>query len=283
GVGIRESSSDLLVQNCDEYYSYSALSGLTKAGEDAPSASEDPWVLVERAVRQMAENRDVMRSDRLKQVLLELDPNFDERTLGYSKFSKFVAEAANRGCLRLRKLENGQYEVLPVEREEAVEEPAPAPRARREEAGPRRGRREERPRRERGGESVAVAAAPEAPAESVAAAPAAGAAAATDALRAAYELLRRAVEGLTQRSGEAVRDSDVKRRMLELQPGWDESALGFSKFSRFLRQAHDMEVVDLRKTDNGGYEVAPPARGRVAATASRAAEPAARRRRCPVR
>src|SRR5690606_10767269 len=107
GVGIRGSSSDLLVQNCDEYYSYSALSGLTKAGEDAPSASEDPWVLVERAVRQMAEKGDVMRSDRLKQVLIELDPNFDERTLGYSKFSKFVAEAANRGCLRLRKLENG--------------------------------------------------------------------------------------------------------------------------------------------------------------------------------
>src|SRR5690606_41427217 len=104
-----------------------------------------------------------------------------------------------------------------------------------------------------------------------------------DAIRAAYELLRRAVEGLARRPGEAVRDSDVKRRMLELEPGWDESTLGFSKFSRFLRQAHDMEVVDLRKTDNGGYEVAPPARGRVAATASRAAEPAARRRRCPVR
>ena len=31
GVGIRESSSDLLVQNCDEYYSYNALAGLVKA------------------------------------------------------------------------------------------------------------------------------------------------------------------------------------------------------------------------------------------------------------
>jgi uncharacterized protein (TIGR00288 family) len=34
GVGIRESASDLLVQNCDEYYSYSALTGLTRAGEE---------------------------------------------------------------------------------------------------------------------------------------------------------------------------------------------------------------------------------------------------------
>src|SRR5690606_21045001 len=121
--------------------------------EDVPSASEDPWVLVDRAVRQMAERGDVMRSDRLKQVMIELDPSFDERTLGYSKFSKFVAEAANRGCLRLRKLENGQYEVGPADGPEtpSEEEQQAAPRARREE-GSRRGRRdrEERaPQRER--------------------------------------------------------------------------------------------------------------------------------------
>jgi hypothetical protein len=29
GVGIRESASDILIQNCDEYYSYSDLAGLT--------------------------------------------------------------------------------------------------------------------------------------------------------------------------------------------------------------------------------------------------------------
>ena len=34
GVGIRESSSDLLVQNCDEYYSYNALAGLVKTNEE---------------------------------------------------------------------------------------------------------------------------------------------------------------------------------------------------------------------------------------------------------
>ena len=30
GVGIQESSSDILVQNCDEYYSYTSLTGLTQ-------------------------------------------------------------------------------------------------------------------------------------------------------------------------------------------------------------------------------------------------------------
>src|SRR5262247_3602325 len=46
GVGIRESSSDLLVQNCDEYYSYNALAGLVKASEDEPARKFDPWELV---------------------------------------------------------------------------------------------------------------------------------------------------------------------------------------------------------------------------------------------
>src|SRR5687768_9659876 len=42
GVGIRESSSDLLVMNCDEYYSYNALAGLVKTGEEE-SKPWDPW------------------------------------------------------------------------------------------------------------------------------------------------------------------------------------------------------------------------------------------------
>src|ERR687886_1700769 len=53
GVGIRESSSDLLVMNCDEYYSYNALAGLVKAGDDdeAPITKRDPWELVSEAIQ----------------------------------------------------------------------------------------------------------------------------------------------------------------------------------------------------------------------------------------
>src|SRR5512140_1815719 len=48
GVGIRESASDILIQNCDEYFSYSDLAGLTKE-TDLPSAQRDPWELVGEA------------------------------------------------------------------------------------------------------------------------------------------------------------------------------------------------------------------------------------------
>src|SRR5688572_8317466 len=82
GVGIRESASDLLIQNCDEYYSYSDLAGLTKE-TDLTAVQRDPWELVGEAVQQMSRNGDVMRSDRLKQVMQQIDPSFDERDIGF--------------------------------------------------------------------------------------------------------------------------------------------------------------------------------------------------------
>ncbi len=41
GVGMQESSSDLLVQNCDEYYSYNSISGHHVRG-GRPTAKHDP-------------------------------------------------------------------------------------------------------------------------------------------------------------------------------------------------------------------------------------------------
>jgi uncharacterized LabA/DUF88 family protein len=255
GVGIRESASDLLVQNCDEYYSYSALTGLTRTGEEEVTPL-DPWECAEIAVQRMAENDDVMRSDRLKQVMLELDPNFDEKALGFTKFNRFLQEAATRGVLTLRKLENGQFEVGPSNGEpmapaaETVPPPAEEP--------PRDSRRARRSRdRERGREWAAAAeqAAPIEP--SAAPEPVPEVLPSVNGLSAAYELLRRATRDVTQGKG-AARDSDVKRRILELQPAWTEASVGFSKFSRFLRQAHDAEVINLRKLENGNYELTLP-------------------------
>src|ERR1019366_4929242 len=113
GVGIRESSSDLLVQNCDEYYSYNALAGLVKAGDSDDTRKFDPWELVTEAIGRMQRNGDVMRSDRLKQVMQEIDSSFDEKDLGISKFSKFCLEAAQKGLLHVTKLENGQLDAAP--------------------------------------------------------------------------------------------------------------------------------------------------------------------------
>ena len=119
GVGMKESSSDLLVQNCDEYYSYNSLSGLT-AASDETTETFDPWVLAGRTIQRMAERKDVMRSDRFKQVMLEFDSSFSERALGFSKFNRFLSEAASRGIITLEKGANGQYEVAAGPRAEEM-------------------------------------------------------------------------------------------------------------------------------------------------------------------
>lgn len=249
GVGIQESSSDLLVQNCDEYYSYTALTGLRRAGEEEPGRTTDPWVLVEKAVEQMIRRKDVMRSDRLKQVMLEIDPGFDEGGLGFSKFSRFLTEAAQKNVISLTKLDNGQYEVGP-------KGSSSEGRSSRKEDEPRR--RDRGRDRDRDREKEKEREEPRAEQESTPAEPAATGGSETESgLASAYDLLRRAVAALAGDDPTGgVRDSDVKRKMLAFESNFDEATLGFPKFSRFLRQAHDHEVVDLRKGENGTYEVA---------------------------
>jgi len=151
GVGIRESSSDLLIQNCDEYYSYNELAGFTKTS-DVEYVKRDPWELVVEAVKQMTAHNDVMRSDRLKQVMQEIDPNFDEKDAGFSRFSKFVIEAARRGLITLTRLDNGQYEIaLGPQVEGAAAQPTLATLAESNDRPPRAERGARRGGRGRGG------------------------------------------------------------------------------------------------------------------------------------
>jgi len=242
GVGMQESSSDLLVQNCDEYYSYTALSGLRKAdeGTDHPA---DPWDLVERAVEQMGKRGDVMRSDRLKQVMLEIDATFDEKSFGFNKFSRFVSEASRRGLVAIRRMENGQYEIVPSKSGGAAPERKPPPR-RREQKRPERSST----RLERSATN---------PTEGTASDGAASASSQKGAaLDDAYALLRKAVSELIRDSDtDLARDSDVKRRMLALEKGFSEAELGFPKFSRFLRQAHDHGAIQVEQRDGGSFQM----------------------------
>jgi uncharacterized LabA/DUF88 family protein len=310
GVGIRESSSDLLVMNCDEYYSYNALAGLVKSGEDEV-VKYDPWELVTEAVQRMKRNGDVMRADRLKQVMQQIDSSFDEKNVGKSKFSLFVSEAARRGLLSLNKLENGQLEVdLPQQQADASassdqtaeDDGAPAPsaaapassaesddeRSRRGRRGRGRGRdREERgPREPRAASTSAASAAPAG--DAVASVPAAPQAAPEEPRMAdvataraparapaaprqapasdigatglrltrdeAFDLVRRAVASATTggKTAPATRVRSEARSLL----GRDSESLSERNFLRILHDAHDADVVDLRKRGSD-YEVAP--------------------------
>jgi hypothetical protein len=271
GVGIQESSSDILVQNCDEYYSYTSLTGLTKT-TDLGQGARDPWILVKDSISRMVSRGDVMRSDRLKQVMQELDPNFDEGAIGFSKFSKFLVEASSRGLLRLTKLDNGQYEVGAGKGRGRKSEDGDEVRGRRDRKP--RGRRERREADEAQPEvSTSASAAAEeqpqpTPSNGVQAAP-------KERLREGYAALTGALEELKRSGRDAVRDSDLKRKILETSPDFDEGELGFAKFSKFLAQAADDGVISLGSSESGGSDVSLPngagaaARGREAAEAPR--------------
>ncbi|HEX5577256.1 MAG TPA: NYN domain-containing protein, partial [Gemmatimonadaceae bacterium] len=285
GVGIRESSSDLLVMNCDEYYSYNSLAGLVKSG-DEEVVKYDPWELVSEAIQRMKRNGDVMRADRLKQVMQQIDSSFDEKNVGKAKFSVFVSEAAKRGLLSINKLENGQLEVdlpRPASENGAVAPAAVAPAAAAPASAPadesedaersRRGRGRGRGRgRDDRGPRPAVAA-PSAPAAEAAPAPKAEAPAKSAAPKAdigatglrltrdeAFDLVKRAVASVA--TGDKAAPAAQVRTAARSLLGRDSESLSEKNFTRILHDAHDADVVDLRKRGSD-FEVAPA----VAATA----------------
>jgi len=252
GVGIRESASDLLIQNCDEYFSYNDLAGLTKE-VDTPSIQRDPWELAGEAVGQMSRNGDVMRSDRLKQVMQQIDPNFDERNVGFNRFSKFVVEAGNRGVVQVTRLDNGQFEVAPGTGAAAVASPvgppasappAPRPESGREDGRRGRGRRGRGRDRDRDRER-----APEAPREAAGAPRGRGPDGALT-LAKAFQLMSQA---LTELRGPVTQDA-LRVRMAALH-GRDDSLLDPTRFPRLLRQANDAEIADVRKVGEDDYEI----------------------------
>ncbi len=252
GVGIRESSSDLLIQNCDEYYSYNELAGFTKES-DASHEPRDPWELVVEAVKQMTAHNDVMRSDRLKQVMQEIDPNFEEKNAGrFSRFSQFVTEASRRGLLRVSRLDNGQYEVALGSAASGAMPSNPAPVAAPSEPAAAPPPREPRHRREessrRSGFSLAET----------------------------FGALRNALKRF---GGEETVNADQLREAMAGMPGADNDSLDPGRFPKLLRQAHDAEIIDLSKEEDGAYAVrlrdgaAPAAQPEAPPVVPRAASP----------
>jgi hypothetical protein len=246
--------------------------------------------LVVEAITRMQKNGDVMRSDRLKQVMQDIDATFDEKNVGhgYSKFSKFVSDAAEKGLVRTTKLENGQLEVSPVEgavptphTAESRQAAAPTDGSVREDRGRRgrrgRGRDRDRERPDRNGDRPLPGAASPVPATAAEPAvsttvpapaprerapqrpaPADGIGLSGERLtrQEAFDLVKRATAAVASGDDGAL-SADVRRKAFELL-GRDSESLGERNFHRILRDAHDAEVIDLRRRGDD-YEVSLPA------------------------
>src|SRR5881409_201356 len=203
----------------------------------------------------MTAHSDVMRSDRLKQVMQEIDPAFNEKDLGFSRFSKFVVEAAHKGLIATTKLDNGQYEIalgpgVPGAAAQPSGGAGAFERPRERERGEGRGRG----RRGRGGAQEGREAREERVPEELSPPPGVIAPGRRSAfsLDGAFGLIKQAIGRLGGES-RPVSAQELGAAMAEIKG--DEEPVEPAQVQKLLRQAHDRELIDLAKEDDGAYTV----------------------------
>jgi len=138
GVGVKNSSSDLLIANCDEFIFYDDLvrerpgrrpqkkkspdKTAAGAGADANKETEDK---TEKALELVMGTIEALIAERgaeeklwgsmVKQALKRRNPGFNESYYGFSSFSKLLDEAESRHLLQLERDEkSGGYIVRSV-------------------------------------------------------------------------------------------------------------------------------------------------------------------------
>jgi uncharacterized protein (TIGR00288 family) len=144
GVGVKNSTSDLFINNCDEFIYYDDLvrkdpskvrrrsspgprAAAAPAGNppDNPPENKGPELtdgleLVVETLEAVIEERgetDSIWGSMIKQAIKRRHPGFNERAYGFRSFNDLLAEAQKRGLLILRPDEkSGGYTVRVVDR-----------------------------------------------------------------------------------------------------------------------------------------------------------------------
>jgi len=132
GVGVKNSSSDLLINNCDEFIYYDDLvradeqkrraakkrrESAAGAGEDKDKKQEGFDLLVETLNALIAERGEGERiwGSMVKQALKRRKPGFNESYYGFRSFSELLEEAEKKSLIKLEPDEkSGGYIIRPT-------------------------------------------------------------------------------------------------------------------------------------------------------------------------
>ena len=133
GVGVKNSSSDLLISNCDEFIYYDDLvraeipktKGRPTTEQKPKPADETPKgpdptkaiSLLVATVRALTEERGADESiwaSMVKQAIKRRNPGVNERAYGFSSFTDLLREAEKRRLLKLEE-KSGNWQVRLVE------------------------------------------------------------------------------------------------------------------------------------------------------------------------
>ena len=109
GVGVKNSSSKLLIDNCDEFIYYEDIwRGARQApkvtGTGTNKKSQEVFNLIIDAIQALQrENKDVLWGSMIKQTMQRKKPSFNEGYYGYSTFSELLEDAEKQGIIKLKK------------------------------------------------------------------------------------------------------------------------------------------------------------------------------------
>jgi len=107
GLGMKDSTSDLLAANCDEFIYYEDLGAGPAApvlGDRVPRKKRPAFKLLFETLEALQrENVDVMHSSLVKDTIKRKQPSFAESTYGYRSFTQLLEDAQSLGFVTLRK------------------------------------------------------------------------------------------------------------------------------------------------------------------------------------
>lgn len=134
GVGVKNSTSDLFINNCDEFLYYDDLVRVDPAKKrpniaaSAPAAktSRDNGPPVDEALNLLTKTLEALRAERgedypirgslVKQAIKRQNPGFNERAYGFRAFNDLLLEAQKRRLLKLEAdKQAGTYIVHAIE------------------------------------------------------------------------------------------------------------------------------------------------------------------------
>jgi uncharacterized protein (TIGR00288 family) len=109
GIGMKNSSSRLLIGNCDEFIFYDDLirhrvGRLSRTSVNVPSGKRDLFDFLVKTVQSLLmESRGVLYSSLIKDTMKRKQPDFNERGHGYSTFGDLLEEARSLGLLKVER------------------------------------------------------------------------------------------------------------------------------------------------------------------------------------
>ena len=115
GLGVKNSSSELLVANCDEFIYYDDLvRGIKKPRMEKLSdkKSEVFELLVDSILALLRENKDILWASMVKQTMMRKRPDFTESYFGYSTFSKLLEDASKHKIVDLKRDDRSRTYII---------------------------------------------------------------------------------------------------------------------------------------------------------------------------